>query len=380
MIHEITVENFKCFQHPKSFQLSTINLFTGYNGRGKSTLLQALLLMSQSYYEHRSLVELDTKGIFCNLGTFQNLISKNSPSSFLSFTFKGGEAEKTLTAVYVEDKAYAGKLAEFWVDGINYIEGRTALNGTPKDMDSSDSASGYWDYPRVVDAYFSNVRFVSASRLGPTPYEEKTIINPVNPIGINGEHILNELAGNDKLKQQVSGIVSEIMDGGCVALSGDAEEEKEREILKLYFTSIEGNDRIRSINSGFGYSYVLPVIVAAAITFNGILIVENPEAHLHPQAQSRLMKALVKLAVQNHNQLYVESHSEHIVNAIRLCILQPEYPIDNNDVAIHYFDKDMTSRRLEVLADAQIPEWPSGFFDQAERDAALILRLGLFAQ
>jgi hypothetical protein len=231
-----------------------------------------------------------------------------------------------------------------------------------------------------VDSYFGNVRFVSANRLGPTPFEEKTIIDPVNPIGAKGEHILNELAGNEELKREVSSIVSEIMDGGDIAISGDAVSEKEREVLKLYFTSIGGSDNVKCINCGFGYSYVLPVIVAAAITVNGILIVENPEAHLHPQAQSRLMKALVMLAVKNNNQLYVESHSEHIVNAIRLCILQKEYSITNEDVAIHYFDKDMTSRRLAIHPNAQIPEWPSGFFDQAERDASLILKLGLFAK
>lgn len=378
MINEITLENFKCFSKPSTFEMSKINLFTGYNGRGKSTILQSLLLMSQSVYAHKTLKRLETVGIFCNLGIFRNLISFGNDSNFVSFTFKGdNQYGKELKISYVEDKDRTGRVSEFWVDGDNLMEGRSELNGT-----KTESASDVLIYPLGLETYFNNIHYVSANRQGPTPFEEKGPIDPLNPIGINGDHILNKLAGDDSLKRCVSHIISEVMDGGDIVLSGDADNEKNIEILNLYFTSIQGHEHVKSINFGFGYSYVLPIIVAASIMQDGALVIENPEAHLHPQAQSRLMKALVVLAKKRNIQLFVETHSEHVINAIRLCILQKEeeYYISHEDVAIHYFGKDMSSRRLEIMPNAQIPDWPSGFFDQAEKDASLILRLGLFAQ
>jgi predicted ATPase len=54
--------------------------------------------------------------------------------------------------------------------------------------------------------------------------------------------------------------------------------------------------------------------------------------------------------------------------------------LTSNDVSVYFFDKNMDIKKLSVEPDGQMPEWPKGFFDQAERDAAEILRLGLLKQ
>lgn len=151
------------------------------------------------------------------------------------------------------------------------------------------------------------------------------------------------------------------------------------EVLKLYFNTLDENRPVKSINSGFGYSYIIPILLAALNMKDGCLFIENPEAHLHPYAQSQLMKELVGIANRNNIQLFIESHSEHVINAIRLCTLLEDYdPLTNEDVSIYFFDKDMTITHLKMHSNAQMDNWPKGFFDQAESDSALILKLGLF--
>ena len=66
-------------------------------------------------------------------------------------------------------------------------------------------------------------------------------------------------------------------------------------------------------------------------------------------------------------------------NSLRLCTLLEDYdPLTNEDVSIYFFDKDMTISHLKMHSNAQMDNWPKGFFDQAESDSALILKLGLF--
>ena len=65
MFTSVSLENFKCFSSEQKFNLNKVNVFTGYNGRGKSTVFQAFLLMAQSVYDNKSLKDLLVNGIFC---------------------------------------------------------------------------------------------------------------------------------------------------------------------------------------------------------------------------------------------------------------------------------------------------------------------------
>lgn len=373
MFAEITIDNFKCFGLPQTFHFSKVNVFSGFNGRGKSTVLQSLLLVAQSYYKNDTLELLETKGNFCNLGLFVDLLSFGTEKNHISFSFKGDKKDdKELKLVYREKDDRVGRLSELWIDKKNYIEGRSDLEGSKKTEEAT-----FWNYPKEVEAYFKSIRYISANRQGPTIFEVKDEVNQFNPVGVNGEHILNMIAGNKSLQEKISSIVSRIMDGGEIDIIGD--QDKNIDVLSLFFknTFAKQESKIKSINFGFGYTYVLPIIIAASTMTDGILIIENPEAHLHPRAQSKLIKELVLLANENNVQLFIESHSEHIVNAVRLCTLCEKYKINNNDVKIYFFGKDMSVKLLKLSPEAQISEWPYGFFDQQEKDVAEILRLGL---
>jgi predicted ATPase len=128
---------------------------------------------------------------------------------------------------------------------------------------------------------------------------------------------------------------------------------------------------VRPTHMGFGVSYTIPVIAAAlAIRDAGILIVENPEAHLHPSSQSRIGIFLALVAAQGA-QVFIETHSDHVVNGIRLAA--KNQLVDADNVKFFYFSNasngdDSSVQEISVSPKGTLSQWPEGFFDQIERD------------
>ncbi len=132
---------------------------------------------------------------------------------------------------------------------------------------------------------------------------------------------------------------------------------------------------VRPANVGFGLTYSLPIIVAAlGATPGSVFIVENPEAHLHPRAQSEIGKFLVRLAASGV-QTIVETHSDHVLNGVRVAVAGEEL-LCPEKVAIHFFGT-AGANVAEITLDGAggLSGWPPGFFDQAVEDLATVSRI-----
>lgn len=92
---------------------------------------------------------------------------------------------------------------------------------------------------------------------------------------------------------------------------------------EVRYEFIEGKEKTnsyKSMNVGFGITYVLPLIIAILSARQGdIIVVENPEAHIHPAGQ-RMLGELITRAGAGGVQLFVETHSDHILNGTRLAV------------------------------------------------------------
>ena len=129
---------------------------------------------------------------------------------------------------------------------------------------------------------------------------------------------------------------------------------------------------LRPGNVGFGVSYVLPIIVAGLAIDEGILIIENPEAHLHPAAQSKLGRFLARIA-GHKTQVIIETHSEHIVNGIRRGAVD-DGNVDSSAVVFHYFTENAAPATLDLSSRGGMSSWPPGFFDQLDEDLGRLAR------
>jgi predicted ATPase len=128
-------------------------------------------------------------------------------------------------------------------------------------------------------------------------------------------------------------------------------------------------NRYKPENVGFGISYALHVVTAILTARPGqLIIIENPESHIHPRGQAEMGK-LIALLAQNEVQIIVETHSDHILNGIRVGV--KEQKLDKNRAIIFYFEKvveatEQYSKITNIKLDenGELSEYPAGLLDE----------------
>ncbi len=135
-----------------------------------------------------------------------------------------------------------------------------------------------------------------------------------------------------------------------------------------YELLIENGDQFSNLKDvGVGVSQVIPVIVAALFAQPGhIVIVEEPESHLHPLAQSKLADLLAQVSKERNVQFIVETHSEHLFRRMQTLIAKQQ--ITPEDAAMYFVERDGKAARmrpLELDDFGRLKNWPEGFFGDA---------------
>jgi predicted ATPase len=376
----------------KTFELNKLNVFSGYNGRGKSSVLQGLLMLSQSTgFGAGSLIKLHLNGNLISLGDFDEILTNDSDCNveFNLITDDSQFENINLGYTLSEEDIKIGTIDKCIINDVDYFDTIGSLSPTSA-SDHPISRQFSKSIPEGLIKLLRNIHYISANRVGPVKYVEKKEVpdthkidpqglNVINTIASYGEQIPNSMnldnSGSEiELKEALSQWMNYIMTGGAISLPDD----KKSPVLSIEFDITNSNNTrtFSSYNVGFGYSYILAIVITALIAKkDSLVIIENPEAHLHGQAQSRLTELLARLASRGV-QLFVETHSEHIINGFRKEMLKNNCALTNKDASIYFFDSDFSVKQLEIQPNGRIPNWPKGFFDQETFDLAEIMRLG----
>ena len=364
MITTLSLQNFKCFQDLENISFGKVNLFTGSNGRGKSTILQSLLLLAQSIDNEKRLNHIELNGRFIELGTFDDVRCRytktGNPTIGLSTDDKEENKLIIILAPYNKEKQRWAKLVRLSVCGKEFIEETGSASGN--DFSNFRVLGATSTIAGLVQLH--DVYFISADRKGPTDYIKKNDNGDDRQIGVHGEFLINSLArkGSDFI-QEVENETSKILSGATIRV-----KDTQTDYLQFYLDSANTTDGFRPSNVGFGYSYVLPIITTLLFAEKGAKVfIENPEAHLHPGAQSRLIEFLVKYAVEKDIQLFIETHSDHIINGLRIAV--SEKLLDRKDAHIIHFNReDSTSSpivsQIKIDGNGNLSDYPQGFMDE----------------
>lgn len=376
MLTELKLKNFKCFKEETIFTFGKINLLTGINGRGKSTLLQSMLLVKQSLESGLENAIL-FNGSCVQLGKFGDLKNTQvSPKENIEMTFSNLDSSIHLKLSENPDD-----------DTVLKISSDSLIISKKQGMDCREEFYNVDGESLDQFAYFiglSRIHFISADRIGPQRfYEKKPLstfvssdkqgINTVNIAAKKQGDLINDLlcVPNSKtktLRKQIGEWLSVVTDTADIDIEFD---EIGDYVIDLKFR-FGAKGTFKPNNVGFGYSYILPIIVAGLIAKpNEILIIENPEAHLHPKAQSELTKFLAKVAAGGV-QIFIESHSEHILNSLRIATIDTEENtkiLEKEEVNILYFDNSETYfKQIKIMEDNDLSLWEKDFFDQTNND------------
>lgn len=239
-------------------------------------------------------------------------------------------------------------------------------------------------------------QFISADRIGPKDLYEASsvVVSDKKQLGLLGEYaayflnvfgselevnpyIRHPKALTNKLTAQVNAWLNEISPG--VSLNTKYVPEVNKVILDYQFDLVQGKtNSFRPKNVGFGISYVLPIVVSLLTAEDGkIIVIENPESHIHPRGQAELGK-LIAAAAQTGAQLFVETHSDHILNGIRVAV--KEESVDKNKVNIMYFDKINTEKeqysritQIQVDKNGTLSDYPKDMLDEWSNQLSKLL-------
>ncbi|HFI0901698.1 DUF3696 domain-containing protein [Streptococcus suis] len=354
-VRNVRIKNYKCFQD-KNIELSNLTVLTGRNSAGKSSFIQSLLLFELAGQGKR----IYTNNVFgLNLGLPTNLINFDSINTISEGS--GQEFEITIDnntqKLFFEEERFAD----------NYLSVNT--------------------FPKASKKGGRKFYYINAERFGPRVSQmiEKTDVEEVGSFGQNTLFVLNRVSLRyrpssfpERMKKANGGFQNECEYWVNTIIDDVQFEVKVNDNLGVSSLRFKENGvEILPTNVGFGISYMLPIIVQGlylSILNNGdghdrVLIVENPEAHLHPYGQSKIGQFLAELSHKGGVQVIVETHSDHVVNGIRL------YNLRNNNTesqfAMYYFDKQGGEQKIFPIgldSSGEILDWPKGFFDQAKMD------------
>ncbi|HHC24871.1 MAG TPA: hypothetical protein ENK58_05580 [Desulfobacterales bacterium] len=299
MIQSLHLRNFKCFEE-QTFTFAPLTLLSGLNGMGKSSLLQALLLLRQSYHQ-RLLPDtgLALNGDLVNIGTARDALYENAEEDSIGF-----------------DLRWANGSASQW--NFEYNREADILNLTASVVLNSASASvspDIFDHSLLGDDF----QYLHAERLGPRVSSEKSDfqVRQHRQLGTRGEYAIDFLATFGRQIKPLKGMlhpkaVSDDLFGQTEAWLGEVNPG-----TRLLFAELPGTDLIslrysfgtgrsvssdyRATNTGFGLTYTLPVLLAILAAKSGaLLLFENPESHLHPKGQTEIEDQYI-LSEFSHN-------------------------------------------------------------------------------
>lgn len=438
MLTEISLKNFKIFEEKTTFPLSKINLLTGINGRGKSSLLQSILLIKQSVEFNQNTNRLYLNGNCVRLGTFQDVKNVNTGANEdfeigfeyddkqndrrikVAYTFglyenienvfikglQGNDEKKQFLMTFKDGDVYQEKDMEGNIlyeenrikthsdslfPRISHQSSKSSLTGKSSSFTVSISIMD------ILSDLFQNIHYISADRIGPKDFYLKENLGSFINVGTKGENTASvlSLCKNDQVDEKLylgqdANTLLQQIEEWLKYIFGEAKfniDDSKNDIIYLLFNTQPKNPNYKPSNVGFGFSYILPIIVSGLIAqTNSILIVENPEAHLHPKAQAKLTEFLAKIASCGV-QVFVESHSEHILNGLRIAVVRPDIEIQNTDVNVLYFhekqendaendySKNKYFTQIPISAKGKITTRLEGFFDQITHDLDILLRV-----
>ncbi len=392
MINRLHIQNFKCFE-ALSLPLAPMTLLTGFNAAGKSTTLQAMLLLAQAQRQGGHLPLISLNGSLVRLGSPSDVLREGCGATelVLGIETSVGRVDWSMSTVdrltghVLPIKQIEWQIGQESVRTVSFGEGCTNLllqNDIPSELHRVASC--------LADMVFLSAMRIGTTEVFPAPETPEPVWADVGSQGEFAAWWFEKFLDEDVdvarrhpgepapiLRKQFNAWASELFPGA----EANAQRMIGTSLVRLELRNHEADKWRRPANIGYGLTYAFPILVAGLIAKPGqILVIDSPEAHLHPMGQSHMGRFLAMLATSGV-QIIVETHSDHVLNGVRLAVNHGE--LSPQETVIHFFNyhprsetdpAHVVSPRIDV--NGNLSEWPIGFFDQAERDLAVLAGWG----
>ena len=399
MLIRIDLQHFKCFTS-LNLPLCQLTLLSGANASGKSSVLQALVLLHQTMKENEWSSRLMLNGAAIQLGTVADVVDQVHGRRFQGFRtceigLLDGDEASFQWGFAGEPDEMSMAVTQVKVDGVDGLDMEESMSpriSLPLDRPISEPLHFLLPHrqplPSGVESLTNCLRglaYQTAERLGPRetyPLEDPQDTSVVGPRGEQAvsvlysrsdEHVLDGLAIADvppTLLRQVEARMSKFFPGCQLVV----EKVSRTNAVTLGIRTSRSTEFHRPIHTGFGLTQVFPIVVSTlSADKGGLLLIENPEVHLHPAGQATMGEFLAEVAAAGV-QIILETHSDHVLNGIRRAVKNGILAPD--DAALHFFrlQQDIEHESAALVESpildrgGNLDRWPKGFFDQFDKD------------
>ena len=408
MITELSAQNFKSWQSTGALQFAPLTGFFGANNSGKTSILQLLLLLKQTVEQpsewNEPLYFGDGESPV-NLGNFDTVIHQREQDLSLSISVSwessiGADIDKYIRLHDVklpsdvtiqrlsrgyqnlpDEISFSTNIARSVVNSFHYETNQYGLNVRPSNpfrcyglCTPLANTRGIFSrlFSRLEEDFknlFSRIHYLGPRRDDPRHDYSWGESHPKD-VGRRGEKMISALLSSRvKFRSTDERIMKwlqrlELIDSYVLNPTSDTNQ-----IYEFLVQQYKDGPQVGLTDVGFGVSQVLPVLTLCYYAPEGsILILEQPEAHLHPKAQSELADVLIDVVKNRKVQIILESHSEHLLLRLMRRIAEGEEceeGISVDQTAFHFCEINngsSTAEQLKVDEYGNISNWPKDFF------------------
>lgn len=380
MINKFGISGFKCFKN-QSFDIDKITILTGANGTGKSSFIQALLIvrlaiernLTKSKDQDYLLFDKKKGQYFGNFWKGELVPLNNGYQLKLGTIFDIIRNDETNSKIVIE------------------LDNESYLFSLPEELGNETSMTVDAEYEHIANQYLPFWRknefyYLNTERLGPRHSSEINFTEYLH-CGYEGQYTAQVLANIGPSSSFESAMLERGMNltfetnkwlkDICPGVTIDAKKIG-RMLAQITVSQSAAKSDMLSTNIGFGISYVLPIIVTGLIAKKStVFVVENPEAHLHPKGQSNIGYFLGKVADADV-KVIVETHSEHLINGMRRALMESK-KITPYEANIYFFnglkDSKLDVETIKIDEYGNFSNFPLDFFDQVNQDIGSLFHL-----
>lgn len=389
-LKRVTIKNFKCWEN-LSIDLKPLTVLIGPNGSGKSSVLQALSLLKR-FTTSPIGVNLENLGDFVsaeylNLGRFDELVHKHEQKREMMIEIEVQENSKTVAySTSFGKETCRGRLtfkkppAKLSVEfSLPY-----ALNVTATKKIAFLLGETKREYPLIWNGVSVSVQLTEKEKRPPKEVESllsahlrllkgiyfihgrqffKIWTYPYAPsidyskLHMTDQELVNILAVNSDIEEKVAFWTKQILGVEILAKAlPPGPELKVESRLKRF--------RVPLALEGAGLNRLVYILTNLALPATTMLLVEEPETHLHPKHLFALGQRLTDILKQEDKQMLITTHNEHILLALLTGLA--EGSINQDDLAVYYIEKDGLSakaNKLEINEKGQVKGGLPGFFE-----------------
>jgi len=425
-IDKIRLRDFKCFADSGEIPLAPLTVIFGRNNTGKSSILQSILLLRQTLDSPEYGPRLDLRGPLYQAGSYADLVHQHKAKQNIVMEFHMTTAHGIAAKIELEfcsDEPQPARLARLKINGddgltleirrdrgqggpyVLFIDGKKKGNAedaifrfpqsgffpligpepphTGRPNDRHEKIRGFArSVLQEFEATLRKIRTVGAFRQQPIRrYEYQG--RAAETIDATGRSVVDALIEDSLRRGQKRGELFKAVNKwlkivGHVRLFPFKRISKTARIFEVRLRDTDSGRWANFADVGFGIGQAFPVFVEGLRTpEDGTFIVQEPEIHLHPDAQLGMADFLVSLA-KTGRRVIAETHSENLLLRIRRSMTGKSPALNRKDVSVLYVTKhsDGTSHVVPLEFDemAQIKNWPKGFMEEATDERMAILR------